>query len=135
MSVGALVSPKALTAPTPQSAHPDQNRFIDASIGDFHWRVRPAYLSLLFDDNGLRLTQWKDEGTATLVKAGAGRTIHRVRVPGADVYVKHFRATNPVSLVHQCLKQGRARKEFDVALELADVGVPTITPIALGERR
>jgi len=135
MSVGALAGPKEFTASIPPVVVSEQDRFIETMIGDFHWRVRPAYLSLLFDEQGLRLPQWKDEGTATLVKAGAGRTIHRVRIPSADVYVKHFRATNPVSLIHQCLKQGRARKEFDVALELAQVGVPTITPIALGERR
>jgi tRNA A-37 threonylcarbamoyl transferase component Bud32 len=135
MSIGTLADPQALTAPIPRTVASDDDRFIDTEIGDFRWRVRPKYQSLLFDERGLRLPQWKDEGTATLVKAGAGRTIHRVRVPGADIYVKHFRATNPVSLVHQCFKQGRARKEFDVAIELAEVGVPTFTPIALGERR
>jgi tRNA A-37 threonylcarbamoyl transferase component Bud32 len=136
MNVGTLVGPAALAVPTPRTAPAaDDGCFVDLDLGEFRWRVRPSFRTLLFDDRGLRLPQWREEGTATLVKAGAGRTIHRVRIPGADVYVKHFRATNPVSLVHQCFKQGRARKEFEVALELAAVGVPTFSPIALGERR
>jgi len=149
MTVGSIVgrtgsvsdrsSPGILRRFEPRSAPvadaPGPPVYVHVRIGDFDWRVLPHYRSLLFDERGLRLSQWKDEGSAALVKAGAGRTIHRVRVPGADVYVKHFRAINPISLIHQCLRQGRAHKEFEVALELAELGVPTITPVALGERR
>jgi tRNA A-37 threonylcarbamoyl transferase component Bud32 len=142
MSAGSVLTKRALSVSdgslrvrTPVANAHGSPEYIHHRIGEFDWHVLPQYRSLLFDDRGLRLPQWQDEGSAALIKAGAGRTIHRVRIPGADVYVKHFRATNIVSLVHQALRQGRARKEFEVANELAAVGVPTITPIALGERR
>lgn len=105
------------------------------SIGETLWNLYGDVRDLLFDKSGLRLEEWKQQGRATLVKNGSGRTIYHVRLPELDMYVKHFRASTPMNLLHQAVRQGRAEKEFHLAHLLRGRGVDTIRPIALGERR
>lgn len=102
--------------------------------GDTLWNLYGELKDRLFDNNGFRLDQWLRQGRATLVKSGAGRTIYHVRLPDLDIYVKHFRVTNALNLLHQLIRQGRAEKEFRLANLLHSCGVDTIKPIALGER-
>lgn len=104
-------------------------------LGDTLWNLYGDIRERLFDTLGLRLDQWCDQGRATLVKNGSGRTIYHVRLPGLDLYVKHFRATTTLNLLHQIIRQGKAEKEFQLAHYLAERGVATIKPVALGERR
>lgn len=103
-------------------------------IGDTLWNLYGDNKDQLFDANGLRLPQWKQQGRAVLVKNGSGRTIYHVRLPDLDIYVKHFRATTPINLLHQMVRRGRAEKEFHLAHRLKECGVDTIKPVALGER-
>lgn len=105
------------------------------SLGETLWNLYGDVRDLLFDKVGLRLEEWKQQGRATLVKNGSGRTIYHVRLPQLDMYVKHFRASTPMNLLHQVVRQGRAEKEFHLAHLLNVRGVRTIRPIALGERR
>jgi len=105
------------------------------SLGETLWNLYGDLRDMLFDARGLRLEEWKQQGRATLVKNGSGRTIYHVRLPGLDMYVKHFRAATPMNLLHQIVRQGRAEKEFHLAHLLNTRGVSTIRPIALGERR
>lgn len=104
-------------------------------IGDTLWNLYGNVRQRLFDNQGLRLEHWKEQGLATLIKQGPGRTIYRVRLPGLDLYVKHFRATTFVNFLHQLIRQGRAEKEFQLAHLLEECGVATVKPVALGERR
>lgn len=104
-------------------------------IDDTLWNLYGDLRERLFDRHGLRLEQWRRDGRATLVKAGAGRSIYRVRLPGLDLFVKHFRAGNLTSLLHQTIRRGRAEREFQLAHLLKEHGIETISPIALGERR
>lgn len=103
-------------------------------LGDTVWNLYGDRKDSLFDSRGLRLNQWKQQGRAVLVKNGSGRTIYHVRLPDLDMYVKHFRATTPINLLHQMVRRGRAEKEFHLAHRLKECGVATIKPIALGER-
>ena len=74
-------------------------------LGNTRWSLNGPYKELLFDRGGLRLAQWRQQGRATLVKQGSGRTIHRVRLPELDLFVKHFRARTFLSLLHQTIRQ------------------------------
>lgn len=107
----------------------------DFCLDGIRWTLHGSLRDLIFDEHGLRLSEWKEQGRATVVKQGSGRTIHHVRLPELELYVKHFRATNLASRLHQTLRMGRAQKEFSLARLLRDCGVPTIRPIALGEKR
>lgn len=104
-------------------------------LGTTLWNLYGDVRDLLFDQQGLRLSEWTLSGRATLVKSGSGRAIYHVRLPGLDLYVKHFRSMTPVGRLHQLVRRGRAEKEFHLAHLLQERGVDTITPIALGERR
>ncbi len=103
--------------------------------GGISWVADDDVRPLLFDAAGLRLASWEARGLATLVKHGAGRTIHRVRLPGLEFFVKRFRPASLSSLLHNLFRSGRARKEFESAQWLRRRGVPTFRPLALGERR
>jgi tRNA A-37 threonylcarbamoyl transferase component Bud32 len=105
------------------------------AMGQTTWVVLKRYRPLLFNARGLRLSEWIEDESAVLVKAGAGRTIHRVRTDGIDIYVKHFSAHRWSSRLHQLIRRGRAQKEFETARMLRSHRVPTIVPIALGEHR
>ena len=104
-------------------------------VGDTLWSLCGQARRLLFDRDGLCLEEWKRNGQATLVKSASGRTIHRVRFPDWEIYVKHFKATNLLSRLHQMVRRSRAEKEFQLAHLLNDWGISTIRPVALGERR
>jgi tRNA A-37 threonylcarbamoyl transferase component Bud32 len=135
LAVGIAPAPAVSPPPFVAAPHANAPQFTSFAIGETTWRVRSEYRDLLFDAAGFRLPAWRADGSATLVKAGAGRTIHRVRVGGAELYVKHFRPVKWFSLIHQFVRRGRARKEFEVAQFLRLHGVPTFDPLALGERR
>jgi serine/threonine protein kinase len=104
-------------------------------LGDTLWSVHGDVRDRIFDGRHFRLDEWRRDGRATLIKSGAGRVIYRVRLPGLDLFVKHFRSNTLTGILHQNLRQGRAEKEFYYAHLLREYGIPTIKPVALGERR
>jgi tRNA A-37 threonylcarbamoyl transferase component Bud32 len=99
------------------------------------WSVVRDYRRLLFDQAGLRLSEWLQGGTAQVVKKGAGRAIYHVRHPDGEFYIKHFRPTARLRSLHQRFRRDRAVKEFDVARQMRSQGIPTVRPLALGEKR
>ena len=119
---------------TPAARPPAEHREIFRT-GDTLWQLHGDHRAALFDADGLRLERWLADGSAVEVKRGAGRTIHRVRLPGLDFYVKHFRSPRLTTLVHHMFRQGRAEKEFTLAAVLDRCHVNTVYPLALGERR
>ena len=56
-------------------------------------------------------------------------------LPEGTVYVKHFLVPNFRSKLRQWLRRGKGRNEGKRTRFLDAIGVPTITPIALGEQR
>ncbi len=99
------------------------------------WSVVSEYRRLLFDHAGLRLAEWLRGGSAQIIKKGAGRAIYHVRHPHGEFYVKHFRPSTRFRSFHQRFRRDRAEKEFEVAQLMRSHGIPTVRPLALGERR
>ncbi|MCA1686088.1 MAG: phosphotransferase [Planctomycetia bacterium] len=106
-----------------------------ASTADVGWWVRADWQSALLDARGLRLDEWKDQGLLTVVKKGPHRVVYRVDLPEGPVYVKHFLVPNFRSKLRQWVRRGKGRNEGKRTRFLDAIGVPTITPIALGEQR
>ena len=106
-----------------------------ARIGDVSWRVLRGWTESLIGPGGLRLDQWRREGALTTVKAGPHRVVYRADLPGGPVFVKHFLVPNFRAVLRQWFRRGKGRNEGKRAVRLAAIGVPTITPIALGEQR
>jgi tRNA A-37 threonylcarbamoyl transferase component Bud32 len=107
---------------------------IHAAAGGIHWEVHAAYYPHLFDQDGLPLDAWLRDGRAHVVKHGPHRTVYRVALPGVHFYLKHYRLANTRAWLRQLVRPSQARVEFRRAARIAARGVPTITPLALGER-
>jgi tRNA A-37 threonylcarbamoyl transferase component Bud32 len=106
-----------------------------SQTGDVGWWVRPGWRSALLGPSGLRLEQWRRQGRLTTVKTGPHRVVYRVDLDEGSVYIKHFLVPGWRAKLRQWFRRGKGRNEGRRAVTLAAIGVPTITPIALGEQR
>ena len=102
---------------------------------DTGWWVRADWDDALLQDGRLRLDEWKRLGRLTTVKRGPHRVVYRADLPEGSVYVKHFLVPNFRAKARQWFRSGKGRNEGRRAAKLEAIGVPTITPVALGERR
>jgi tRNA A-37 threonylcarbamoyl transferase component Bud32 len=112
---------------------PPEWYFVQA--GDVWWWTYGPWRDLLLDANGLRLDQWRAEGRVTTVKSGPHRVVYRVQLPDFAIYIKHYLVPDRRAKYRQWFRRGKGRNEGKRSERLASIGVPTITPIALGERR
>jgi tRNA A-37 threonylcarbamoyl transferase component Bud32 len=102
--------------------------------GGVRWSVMPEYREQLLGPEGLRLEEWLRAGLARVVKHGPFRTVYRVDLPGLSCFVKHNRLSGVRSWLRQLVRPSKARIEYRRALAVAGRQVPTIAPLALGER-
>src|SRR6266851_2862920 len=111
--------------------------FRDIRAGGVNWQVHTELFekqnSVLFGEEGLRLTEWLAQGQAQLIKQGADRTVYRVILPGIDFYLKEYRLPNLRARIRMWLRPCKARIEFQHALGLGDRGLPTLQALAVGE--
>jgi hypothetical protein len=113
----------------------DPGQFIGLTAGATRWQVLPEHHGALFGPDGLRLDDWRRDGRARVVKHGPHRTVYRVTLPGLDFHLKHYRLPDTRAWLRELVRPCKARMEYDRALAVAARGLPTITPLALGERR
>jgi serine/threonine protein kinase len=97
------------------------------------WRLRPEHRNLLLGPQGLRLDEWLESGQARIVKHGPHRTVYRVDLPDLCFYLKRNRLPNKRAWLRGLVRPGKARMEYNRALAIASRGIPTITPVGLGE--
>ncbi|WP_152053453.1 lipopolysaccharide kinase InaA family protein [Tautonia marina] len=107
-----------------------------AHAGDVGWWVRPDWRSVLLTPEGaLRLDEWRAKGWVETIKTGPHRIVSRVALPTGPIYVKEFLVPTWREILRQWFRRGKGRNEAKQARKLAAIGVPTIRPVALGERR
>lgn len=106
-----------------------------AKADDTGWWVRTDWAGVLLRDGRLPLDEWKRSGRLTTVKRGPHRVVYRADLAEGSVYVKHFLVPNFRAKARQWFRSGKGRNEGRRAAKLEAIGVPTITPVALGERR
>ena len=104
-------------------------------FGEILWWVRPEWHDALIGPEGLRLDEWRKSGRLSIIKTGPQRVVYRADLPQGSVFVKHFLVPSWREMLRQWFRRGKGRNEGRRALKLAGIGVPTITPIALGEQR
>jgi tRNA A-37 threonylcarbamoyl transferase component Bud32 len=109
-------------------------RLTELVSGGVRWQVLPEWRHLLFGANGFRLDEWLRSGLAHVVKNGPHRTVYRVALPGLCIYLKHHRLPDVRAWLRQLVRPAKARMEFERALAVAALRVPTVSPVALGER-
>ena len=110
-------------------------QFVAVTAGGTRWYVLPEYRDCLFGPEGLRLDEWLRAGQARVVKHGPHRTVYRVRLPGLDFHLKHYRTVGLRGWLRQLLRGAKARREYQRTLAVAARRVPTFVPLGLGERR
>ena len=105
--------------------------------GDVGWWVLPGWRSALLGEggSGLRLAEWLADGRLSTIKAGPHRAVYRAETAAGPVFVKHYLVPGWREMLRQWFRRGKARNESKRAARLQAIGVPTITPIALGEQR
>ena len=109
-------------------------KLTELTSGGIRWQVLPEWRHLLFGPSGLRLDEWLHAGLAHVVKNGPHRTVYRVALPGLCIYLKHHRLPDLRAWLRQLVRPAKARMEFDRARAVAARCVPTVFPVALGER-
>ncbi len=87
----------------------------------------------LFGTDGPDLDRWIADGTAVIVKTGPHRTVYRVALPDATIYLKHCRIMGPRAWAREVLRPAKARLEFENAVALAGRGIAAVQPLAWGE--
>ena len=104
--------------------------------GDVGWWVRADWQHALLGPKGLRLEEWQRRGQLTVVKKHNQRIVYRAEPgKGEAVYVKHFLVPGFREKNRQWVRRGKGRNEGQRTRYLNALGVPTITPVALGEQR
>src|SRR5207248_787133 len=104
------------------------------TAGGVRWQVVPECRAELLGPDGLRLDEWLRRGQAAVVKHGPHRTVYRVALAGGTVYIKHYRLADVRAWLRQLVRPPKARMEFERALHVAARHVPTVVPLAVGER-
>jgi tRNA A-37 threonylcarbamoyl transferase component Bud32 len=106
-----------------------------SNFGEIGWWVVPEWRERLLGPSGLRLDEWRADGRLRTIKTGPNRVVYRVELPGSAVYVKHYKVPSWREVLRQWFRRGKGRNEAKRAIQLAQVGIATITPVALGEQR
>jgi tRNA A-37 threonylcarbamoyl transferase component Bud32 len=107
----------------------------DVDTGDVRWCVTPLLRDALLGPAGLRLDEWLQSGQASVVKQGPHRVVYRVELGRDVVYIKHNLLPDARAWLRQLVRPSKARMEYDRAVAMAARGVPTVEPLAIGERR
>ncbi|QEH37903.1 Lipopolysaccharide core heptose(I) kinase RfaP [Aquisphaera giovannonii] len=125
------------TNPRRQPPHrmfkPPEWHWTDA--GEVGWWCRGPWRDTLLGPDGLRLEQWRAEGRLSTVKSGPHRVVYRVDLPEGPIFIKHYLVPDYRAMFRQWFRRGKGRNEGKRSELLRSIGVPTIYPIALGERR
>lgn len=107
--------------------------WVEREVGGVRWQVAPGLEDQLLGPEGLRLAGWLQTGQAEVVKHGPHRAVYRVCLGDLHCYVKHFRCDGLGRWLQQLLRPAKARSELERARAVAEAGVPTVVPLALGE--
>ena len=100
-------------------------------VGARVWYLSPAGVEL-FGDGGPDLDGWLARGAAVVVKSNPARTVYRVTLPGATVFVKHCKISGLRALGREFIRQPKAQLEFENTRALRERGVAAIEPLAWG---
>jgi tRNA A-37 threonylcarbamoyl transferase component Bud32 len=103
--------------------------------GDVGWWVHADWQHALLGPDGIRLDEWRARGRLEVVKTGPHRAVYKVELDAGAVFVKHYLVPEFRSVLRQWFRRGKGRNEGRRTRYLDAIGVPTITPIALGEQR
>ena len=95
------------------------------------WHLSPDG-EAVFGPNGPDLDRWLRDGSAAVVKSGSHRSVYRVTLASATVYVKHCRMSGARAWAREVMRPPKARLEFENAVRLRALGIGAAVPLAWG---
>jgi tRNA A-37 threonylcarbamoyl transferase component Bud32 len=110
------------------------SEFVEVTVGDTRWRVAPLVRDQLLGPDGLRLDEWLRAGQVRIVKHGPHRSVYAVSLPDLKCHVKHNRVANVRARLREIARMSKAQGECRQAERIAARQVPTVTPLAVGQR-
>lgn len=102
---------------------------------DARWLAHRDWAETLVGRKGLRLEDWLEAGAVHVVKHGPHRSVYRVAVAGREFYVKHFRCNTLWDTARHLFRLSPARREWNHAEHVAQLGIATIAPLAWQEQK
>jgi tRNA A-37 threonylcarbamoyl transferase component Bud32 len=107
---------------------------VEIKAGDTRWHIAPDVCDRILGPDGLRLDEWISAGQARVVKHGPHRSVYAVSLPDLMIHIKHNRIANMRARLRELARPSKARGECRQAWSVAARRVPTVTPLAVGER-
>jgi tRNA A-37 threonylcarbamoyl transferase component Bud32 len=120
------------TISTAPRRHGTQRDTSDAAADGVHWQFASGDAARL-DEVALSIEAAL--ASARQVKEGLHRAVYRLDTPRGALFVKHDRCAGWRRRLRQFLGGSAAHREFHKTLAVAGRGVPTVMPVAWGERR
>src|SRR5262245_51651735 len=108
---------------------------VQVMAGGIDWQIAAGCRDLLLGPGGLRLDEWQLAGQAEVVKHGPHRTVYRIRLPGLNVHIKHYRLMDLRAWLRELVRPAKALGEYRRALAIAARHVPTVEALGVGRRR
>jgi serine/threonine protein kinase len=131
-AISLIHEPRRGEDSTPMFKPPEWEWSQPADVG---WWSRDGWAQVLLGPDGLRLEEWRASGRLATVKSGPHRIVYRAELPEGTIFIKHFRVPDLRATLRQWVRRGKGRNEGRRSAHLAEIGVPTIRPVALGEKR
>ena len=100
--------------------------------GETRWDICSHLVDELLNQQELRISQWLEEGRAEVVKTGDHRTVYRLRLPVGNFYLKHYRIPGLRARLQNVVRPCKAMLEFEAACRVAEIGIATYQPVAVG---
>lgn len=103
--------------------------FLSLQLGDVRWQVASEWLPRLFAEEG---PIWESAGR--IIKQAKHRWVRKVEDSQGGYYVKCYCTTKLADFWRHCLRASPAKREWQNLQRLHACGVPSLRPVALGER-
>lgn len=109
-------------------------RWNEVTLAGVRWLVRPEWQARLLNEAGLRWADWQAESRIELVKQAPHRSVFRIALAEGAVFVKHYPTGQWRARLRQMVRPPKARLEWRRTLAASALELPTVEPIAVGER-
>lgn len=96
------------------------------------WQIAPRWRAQL-EPRRLRLDDWLRSGPAHVVKKSRHRTVYRIDLPEGRFYLKRYYPRGIARDLLDWLRGPASRREWRKSLLLAERGIATVRPVALGQ--
>ncbi|MGQ0636361.1 MAG: lipopolysaccharide kinase InaA family protein [Planctomycetaceae bacterium] len=123
------------TTPAADVISPQSTGWVELVSSHSHWTIHTPLASTLYDGVGLRWSEWRSHRQLHLVKQGPHRAVYRLTLAAGEFYLKHYRVPDWKALARNILKGSPAWREWQAARRIAELGLPTFEPVALGLSR